>query len=234
MELPFMTKIQRYLLVLIASFPFALCVRHVLGRVLQEDLPTATMAYVRSRKEKPLSEPLSQLLADARHPAPPSQPHSLLGRSAPEIALANDIGQTHRWDTRSDQESTLVIFYYGYKCVHCVAQLFALNEDIALFEELGVRVVAISDDPPEHIAAQLKKHGRFDFPLLSDPGNRVAQAYGVYQPPSDGRPELRQHGTFLIGRDGRVFWVDVGQEPFLDTRSLLIQLARHNGAEGTD
>jgi peroxiredoxin len=195
--------------------------------VLQEDLSTATMTYVRSRKEQTLSEPLSQILADSRHTAVATQFHIMLGRSAPEFTLVNDQGQSVTWNTKKVDGPTVIVFYYGYKCIHCVAQLFALDEDIALFEELGVHVVAISDDPPEHTAAQFKKHGRFRFTVLSDPGNQVAEAFGVYQPPWNGGSEVRRHGTFLVGSDGCIFWVDIGKEPFLDSKSLLIHLARH-------
>jgi peroxiredoxin len=224
-----MSRTKRYLIVLILSFPFALGVRYVLGRALREDLPTATKAYVRSRKDAPLSEPLSKLLANKARVCPPSKSHPLLGKSAHPIALRNDRGDLVRFDPADGEGPTVLVFYYGYQCIHCVAQLFALNEDIALFEELGARVIAISDDSPEHTAAQFKKFGRFQFTVLSDPENRLAQQYGVYQPASEDQPERRQHGTFLIGPDGKVFWVDVGNEPFLDNQSLLIEMARHAG-----
>ena len=93
-------------------------------------------------------------------------------------------------------------------------------------------MVTISDDSPEHTAGQFKKHGRFRFPVLSDPGNTVAEAYGVYQPAGGDRPESRQHGIFVINRDGRVSWTNLGSKPYLDNRSLLIEIARGAGLMG--
>src|SRR5438552_3058310 len=34
------------------------------------------------------------------------------------------------------------------------------------------------------------------------------------------------HGTFLIGRDGRVHWVSYGDVPFRNNKALLYELAR--------
>ena len=62
-----MTRTQHYLLVVFLSFQFAPAVRHVLGRMLQEDLITATMSYVRTHKKKPLFEPLRVILSDTEH-----------------------------------------------------------------------------------------------------------------------------------------------------------------------
>jgi peroxiredoxin len=225
-------RIGRYLVVVVLSFPLALGVRYVLGRLLQEDLPTAAVAYVREHKEKPLSEPLRLILAQAA-PAGPVGPasdnHPLLGRPAIGFALPDDRGKMVRVDAAADGRPVVLVFYLGYGCVHCVAQLFALDEDIALFDELGARVVAVSPDPPELTAARFKKHGRFRFAVLADPDYRVAQAYGVYHPAAGDEPERLLHGTFLIGTGGRVLWANVGSEPYLDNRSLLRALARDAG-----
>src|SRR5262249_35046482 len=130
------------------------------------------------------------------------------------------------------QGPVVLVFYYGYSCSHCVAQLFGVDEDLRLFEELGVRLVAVSADPPELTAEQCATNGRFRFPLLSDPGNRVAEAFGVYQPAAEGRPEKLVHATFLIGGDGRMLWAYRGPQPFLDNKTLLMQIARSAGLGG--
>jgi peroxiredoxin len=65
--------------------------------------------------------------------------------------------------------------------------------------------------------------------VLSDPGNKIAQVYGVYRPASGKQDEDQQHGTFVIGRDGLVSWVHHGCEPFTGNRTLLYELARVEG-----
>ena len=73
---------------------------------------------------------------------------------------------------------------------------------------------AVSADPPELTRERFRQYGEFAFPVLSDPGNKVAGLYGVYRPASGEAPEDLQHGTFVIGRDGCVHWVNTGNSPF--------------------
>jgi thioredoxin-dependent peroxiredoxin len=220
---------QRYLLVTVLSFPLALGIREVLIRVLPEDLAAGAIAVVRKEKERPLSEPLARILADTSYTPRATQPHPLLGQVAADFALRNCDGQEISLARLRQQGPVVVIFYYGYYCPHCVSQLFGINEDVALFNELGVHIVALSSDPPEMTAKQFKKYGRFGFEVVSDPEWKVAQAYGVYHPETAGQPESLVHATFLVGKDGHVFWANTGPEPFLDNKTLLRELAEHCG-----
>jgi len=43
-----------------------------------------------------------------------------------------------------------------------------------------------------------------DYPVLSDPDKKVAEAYGVVHP---GR-EVAERWTFYIGKDGKILYVD--------------------------
>ena len=90
-------------------------------------------------------------------------------------------------------------------------------------------MVAISADPPQQTRERFQQYGEFSFPVLSDPGNKVAQKYGVFHPAREGREEVLWHGTFVIGRDGVVAWAQFGDEPFTQNRTLLYELARLEG-----
>src|SRR5258708_1169420 len=43
----------------------------------------------------------------------------------------------------------LLVFYRGYWCPRCNLELLSLQENLERFAALGVRVVAVSTDPPE-------------------------------------------------------------------------------------
>jgi peroxiredoxin len=90
-------------------------------------------------------------------------------------------------------------------------------------------VVAVSADPPALTAERYREFGRFGFPVVSDPDNRVAEQYRVYRPPTPEKPGNLDHATFVLGADGRVLWADSGPEPFLDNKTLLTELARGRG-----
>jgi peroxiredoxin len=193
------------------------------------DVAAAARAFLRDRKVKPLSEPLARLLADEKTERVQTQPHPLLGRPAPDFELTDPRQQVWRLRERLGRGPVVLVFYYGYYCNHCVAQLFALHDDFAKFRELGAEVVAVSADPPELTRERFRQYGAFAFPLLSDPGNKVGRVYGVYRPAAGETPEDLRHGTFVIGRDGRVHWAHCGYQPFTGNRTLLYELARLEG-----
>jgi peroxiredoxin len=59
--------------------------------------------------------------------------------------------------------------------------------------------------------------------MAADPDAHAAVLYGVSR-----SNRARSHGTFLIDRDGRVRWQDVGGQPFMDHDRLLAELEQMN------
>ncbi len=194
-----------------------------------KDLAAAARAYLSERGVRPLSEPLRHLLDDAARQAVPTQPHTLLGRQAPEFELEDPQEGKHTLGGYLQKGPVVLVFYYGYYCNHCVGQLFALDKDLAYFHELGAEVVALSPDPPANTRRRFRQYGAFHFPVLSDPKNAVAEKYGVYRPAEAGREENLDHATFVLDRDGVVRWAQLGDEPFTNDRALLVELARLAG-----
>ena len=209
----------------------------LLARAALPDAPPAGTPKEEARAVRgnppgaPLAGPSRSLQEVLAHPdIIPTHAHPLLGRPAPDFKLADLKGKVWDLGELRDGRPVVLIFYYGGHCVSCVRQLFDVNRDLPLFRAVGARVVAISADPPEVTRRQFQQSGSFGFPVLSDPGNKVAQAYQACKRAQDGtRAVFLRHGTFLIGRDGAVQWVNVGDAPFRRTPALLCQLARMEG-----
>ena len=79
-----------------------------------------------------------------------------------------------------------------------------------------MNVIAISVDTPgqsrefgEKIAADGK--GKVDYPILSDPGHRVIDAYGIRDPDYNGQKfeGIARPTVYVINKDGRVTWMKV-------------------------
>ena len=79
-----------------------------------------------------------------------------------------------------------------------------------------MNVIAISVDTPgqsrefaEKIAADGK--GKVDCPILSDPGHRVIDAYGIRDPDYNGQKfeGIARPTVYVINKDGRVTWLKV-------------------------
>ena len=193
------------------------------------DLAKEARDFFRKRAVKPLSGSLERQLIAAAKDRIKTKPHPLLGKTAPDFELLDHHQKPWRLSKLLDKGPVILVFYYGYHCNHCVGQLFALNDDIQKVHELGAQVITVSADPPELTQDRFRQYGEFSFPVLSDPGNKIAQVYGMYQPAMGNTPEDLQHGTFVIGRDGKVYWTHHGNYPFTDNGTLLYELARLEG-----
>jgi peroxiredoxin len=82
--------------------------------------------------------------------------------------------------------------------------------------EEQIRVYAISVDSPaeskqfaEKISADGK--GEVNFPILSDPGHRVIDAYGIRDPDYNGQKfeGIPHPSVYLIDKNGKVAWSKV-------------------------
>lgn len=185
--------------------------------------------YLRERNVKALDVDLDTLLADSQEQSLPTLAHPLLNQPAPAFELSDHNRQQRSLAEQLSRGPVVVVFYYGYYCNHCVSQLFALQDDIAKFRELGAEVMAISADTPDQTTEKFAKYGQFTFPVLSDPDNKTAETFSIFAPASGGKKERLLHGTFVIDRDGVVRWCHYGDAPFTANATLLVELAKLQG-----
>jgi len=143
---------------------------------------------------------------------------------APALVLPRAGGGTFDLAGQSGKP-TLVVFYLGFGCVHCVEQLRALAPQAAAFAALGIDVVAVGSDAADQAAASLAamdEAERFPFPLLADPQLTAFRAWRCH----DDFESMPLHGTFLVDGNGRVRWQDVSFEPFTKLDWLLGECKR--------
>ncbi len=77
------------------------------------------------------------------------------------------------------------------------------------FDARGVRVVAISVDPPDVNKRHSQKLG-YTFPLLSDPNAKVIRRYDVLHPGAGPKgADIARPAEFLLDSDGIVRWVNL-------------------------
>lgn len=195
------------------------------SRVAEADLAKGALLDLERRGFRPISESLRSLLDDKSFAPVPTQTYSFLGEQAPDFSLKDTDGKDWSLAENVRRGPVVLVFYYGYHCDHCVSQLFGLHKDVEKFKELGASIVAVSADPPETTRERYAKYGAFAFPVLSDPGNILAESYGTCYPSKDGEPDLL-HGTFVIDREGKIVWANRGDAPFANNRTLLVELRR--------
>ena len=77
------------------------------------------------------------------------------------------------------------------------------------FDARGIRVVAISVDPPEVSQRHSQKLG-YTFPLLSDPEAKVIRRYDVLHPGAGQKSaDIARPAEFLLDSNGVVRWVNL-------------------------
>lgn len=204
-----------------------ICLKY--GLVSTGDVRQDAENYLAAVQSHQLTDELSVILADTSFNVTASQPIPLLDHPAPAFSIPDESNKTHTLKELNNDRPLVVVFYLGYGCSHCVAQLLALDKDLPRFRELGAEIVAISSDSPEHTAEKFAEFGRFNFPVLSDIDYDVSQKWGVYEAGEEDEPGFMSHGTFVVDRTGKVIWGTMGPEPFLDNKTLLHVIAESQG-----
>lgn len=107
---------------------------------------------------------------------------------------------------------TLVVFYLGFGCLHCVQQLEALSPKAKDFAAAGIDVLAIGNESLAKAQDNLAAlgDGKFTFPLLADAELAAFKAWRCF----DDFEAMPLHGTFLVDGNGNVRWQDISFEPF--------------------
>ena len=127
--------------------------------------------------------------------------------------------------SREDHQGkpTIMIFYLGFGCLHCVEQLHTFSPLLEKFQAAGVNVIAVSTETIDEL-----KHGikNFDKPIsIPLHANAEQDAFKSYRCWDDFENQPL-HGTFLIDADGRVRWQDISYEPFNEPDFLLKEAKR--------
>jgi peroxiredoxin len=130
-----------------------------------------------------------------------------VGDRAPEFSLPD---QDKQGVSLADLRGTpvLLVFYPFAFSGTCTGELCQLRDELAVYTDAGVKVIAVSTDPVFSLKAFREKES-FDFPLLSDfwPHGATAQAYGVF----NEKAGMALRGTFLIDAEGNVAFAEVNQ-----------------------
>jgi peroxiredoxin len=118
--------------------------------------------------------------------------------------------------------NTILIFYLGRECLHCMAQLKQVQEKKDDWSRLEAQVIAVSPNMIED-TLEAQKSAQLDaIRFLSDPDRARAKRFAAY----DDFEEMELHATILIDRKGRIHWASIGGEPFTGMAFLARQLER--------
>ena len=125
-----------------------------------------------------------------------------LNADAPELGLEGLHDNTVRvWRLDDFRRQWLILFFYPADFTFvCPTEIRGFNAKMPEFQKRGAAVVGVSVDDVASHRAWAQELGGVSFPLLSDPGGTIAQAYGVYDE-EDGHAF---RATFVISAERRI------------------------------
>jgi peroxiredoxin Q/BCP len=126
------------------------------------------------------------------------------GMQAPEFKLNDHEGQPHQLVDYIGQ--TIVIYFYPKDDTPgCTKEACSFRDAYADFKEAGVTLIGISPDSEKSHTKFIEKY-ELPFTLLSDPGHKVCEAYGVWGLKKFMGREYEgvYRTTFVIGPEGEI------------------------------
>jgi peroxiredoxin len=152
------------------------------------------------------------------------------GATAPDFALDDHNSRAVLSADLLHKGRLVICFFRGRWCPFCVGQLEAMNLIVPQIEQAQASLIAISPQTVQQSFFMADQH-KLRFPLLSDPGNRVARQFGLaYRVPDyqekvyrqvfinlpfvngDETWELPVPATYILDRDGSVIYASVNPD----------------------
>ncbi len=137
-----------------------------------------------------------------------------VGEEAPDFTLEDMQGNQVSLSATRGKMATVLVFYRGYWCPFCAHQLSELRSLLKTDER--VRILAVSVDDHEKTKQLTEKiaadgNGAVNFTMLSDPGHKIIDAYGLHDPAYDGKrfDGIPHPAVYVIDKNGRVTWAKV-------------------------
>lgn len=123
-----------------------------------------------------------------------------VGSVAPDFTLRSQSGEDVSLAGFRGKKRVVLFFYPKDETPGCTAEACSFRDEYDAFVEAGAEVIGISADSTDSHAS-FASHHRLQMTLLSDPGGRVASAYGVNKSLFGLLPG---RVTFVIDREGVV------------------------------
>ena len=101
-----------------------------------------------------------------------------VGDHAPDFELQDSDGNTFRINDLTRAKKVIVSFTRGNWCPFCNIEFKHLQNELQNAEKSGYELIVISPQLPKK-SAELKKQNGYDFPILYDRDNKVAEQFGI-------------------------------------------------------
>ena len=173
-------------------------------------LAGATTAYAQGAPAAPAAAPGSAPMVELK-----------VGDKAPSFKLQGTDGKTHNLSDYAGKQAVVLAWFPAAFTQGCTIECKSLAEHGDLIKKYQVQYFMASVDPIEGEQgnkAFAAAHNA-DFPLLSDPDKKTAEAYGVLNPKG-----MANRWTFYIGKDGKVLAIEKLVKPPTSAEDMAAKL----------
>lgn len=127
-----------------------------------------------------------------------------VGDAAPDFTLAASGGRTVSAAALKGQPY-LLYFYPKANTPGCTTQACGIQEALPTLGKTGITIIGVSPDAMPPIEKFAQKFN-LTFPLASDPGHQLAEAYGTWvEKQFMGRKYMGfERSSFLVDKDGKI------------------------------
>jgi thioredoxin-dependent peroxiredoxin len=126
------------------------------------------------------------------------------GDQAPDFTLPDADGNKVSLSSLRGRR-VIIYFYPAAMTPGCTKEACDFRDNVGELADAGYTVLGISPDPPAKLA-KFRDQEHLTFPLLSDPGRDVLEAYGAFgEKTMYGRTTTGViRSTFVVGPDGKI------------------------------
>src|SRR5688500_4798896 len=131
-----------------------------------------------------------------------------VGDKAPDFKLPGSDGKTYSLKDFAGKKAVVIAWFPKAFTGGCTAECKSMKADGEAIREFEVAYFTASTDTPE-VNKKFAESLDLDYPILSDPSKKVAEAYGVVHE----KREVPERWTFYIGEDGKILHIEKKVQP---------------------
>jgi thioredoxin-dependent peroxiredoxin len=152
-------------------------------------------------------------------------PELKVGDPAPDFALPASDGNTYRLADFKGKQAVVVAWFPKAFTQGCTIECKSLAEHGDMLKKYQAKYFMASVDPIEGEQGNkaFAAAHKADFPLLSDPTKKTAEAYGVLNAKG-----MANRWTFYIGKDGKILAIDKAVKPATSAEDMAARLGELN------
>jgi len=144
-----------------------------------------------------------------------------VGDKAPDFELQASDGKTYKLSSFAGKQAVVLAWFPKAFTQGCTIECKSLAEHGADIKKYDATYFMVSVDPLEGEKGNkaFAESQKADFPLLSDPTKKTAEAYGVLN-----EKGFSSRWTFYIGKDGRIAYIDKAVKPATSAEDMAAKL----------